>query len=126
MNPFRVNIRPLSVNEGYTGRRWKTEEHRVWHKSVLFLLPSKLQVPPPPYEIYLKFGFSSEKSDFDNCIKFFVDTIAEKYKFNDKKIRRAVIDIEIVDKRKEFVEFSLNTINEIRNIQVPSGGKTIS
>ena len=108
MEVTRINIRPLSVNEGYTGRRWKTDAHRAWHKSVLFLLP-KMELPPPPYELYLKFGFSSQASDFDNCIKFFTDCLADKFKFNDKKIRRAIIDIEIVPKGKEFIEFLLKT-----------------
>ena len=108
MEPFKVNIRPLSVNEGYTGRRWKTEEHRVWHRSVLFLLP-KMVMPPPPYEVYLKFGFSSKTSDFDNCVKFFIDCLSDKHKFNDKLIRRAVIDVDIVPKGKEYIEFSLKT-----------------
>lgn len=104
----RINIRPLSVNEGYTGRRWKTDAHRAWHRSVLFLLP-KMILPDPPYEIYLRFGFSSKASDWDNCCKFFQDTISEKYKFNDKLIRRAVIDVDIVQKGKEYIEFSLKT-----------------
>lgn len=108
MEITRVDIRPLSVNEGYTGRRFKTEAHRAWHRSVLFLLP-KMNVPPPPYEIYLKFGFSSESSDFDNCVKFFVDSLSDKYRFNDKKIRRAIIDVVIVPNGKEYIEFSLNT-----------------
>ena len=105
----KINIRPISINEGYSGKRYKTPAHRAWHKSVLFLLP-KIPIPIPPYEIYLKFGFSSEKSDFDNCIKFFVDCLQEKYGFNDKLIRRAIIETEIVEKGKEFIEFEIEKL----------------
>lgn len=104
-----LDIKPLSVNEGYTGRRWKTERHRAWQKSVLFLLP-KFQLPEPPYELYIRFAFSSELSDFDNSTKFFVDCLSVKYRFNDKLIRRAVIETEIVAKGKEFIQWELKTL----------------
>lgn len=103
-------IRPLSVNEGYQGRRYKTEAHKRWQTSVMWLLPLSFKLPPPPYQIYLKFGFSSKASDWDNCCKFFQDALSKKYQFNDKLIRRAVIETEIVPKGKEFIEWDLITI----------------
>ena len=108
MEITRIDIRPLSVNAGYKGRRFKTTEHKQWARSVMFLLP-KIILPPPPYEIYFKFGFSSNSSDYDNAIKHTQDCIATRYRFNDKLIRRAVIDIDIVPKGKEYIEFSLKT-----------------
>lgn len=105
----KIPIRPLSVNEGYKGRRFKTPEHKVWERSVMFLLP-KFTVPPGPLEIYLKFGFSSKASDWDNCIKHFQDCLSQKYQFNDKQIRRAVIETEIVKKGQEFIVWNLTTL----------------
>ena len=102
----RINIKPLSLNEGYTGKRYKTNAHRAWHNDVLLMLP-KLVVPDPPFEIHLKFGFSNKASDFDNCVKFAVDCLQIKYKFNDKLIRRAIIDTDIVPVGKEYFEFEL-------------------
>lgn len=118
---IQIPIRPLSVNEGYTGRRFKTKAHRAWEKSVLILLPNDFKLPilipkwtacgpDPGYEIYLKFGFSSAASDFDNCVKFFVDCLQKKYKFNDKLIRRAIIETAIVSKGQEFIQWSLTSI----------------
>jgi len=103
----RIDIRPLSVNEGYTGRRWKTQEHREWERSMLFLLPRNLYLPKPPYKIFLKFGFSSGSSDWDNGIKFCCDVIAKKYGFNDKMIYK--LEVEKVDcvRGAEFIEFSI-------------------
>lgn len=106
-------IRPLSVNEGYTGKRYKTLAHRAWERGVMVLLPPKFKAPPPPLEIYLKFGFSSRSSDFDNCVKFFIDCLATKYGFNDKLIRRAVIETEIVTKGNEFIQWELKTLNAV-------------
>ena len=103
----RIDIKPLSVNVGYTGRRWKTKEHREWERSMLFLLPRNLYLPKPPYKIFLKFGFSSGSSDWDNGIKFCCDVIANKYGFNDKLIRAGNVDTEIVPSMQEYIEFEL-------------------
>lgn len=109
MGVTRVNIKPLSVNEAFKGRRFHTKEHKVWTKNVLLMLP-KVKLPEPPFEIYLKYGFSSLLSDFDNPTKQVVDSLAAKYGFNDRLIRRGVIDTEIVPKGGEYFEFEIKTL----------------
>lgn len=54
----KVNIKPLSVNEAFRGRRFKTPAYMKYQRDVLFLLPS-LKLPEPPYRITYEFGFSS-------------------------------------------------------------------
>ena len=71
------------------------------------MLPGEYKMPPPPYQIYFKFGFSSKLSDWDNPIKSCQDAIAKKYKFNDKLIRRGVVETEIVPRGKEYFEFKI-------------------
>lgn len=107
---MRVNIKPLSVNEAWQGRRFKSPKYKQYQKDLLLLLPKKINLPQPPYEIYFKFGFSNSSSDWDNCIKTTQDCIALKYKFNDKLIRRAVVETEIVKKGKEYFEFDISTL----------------
>lgn len=106
-----IAIKPLSINEAWIGKLRKTTKHLKYRCDLLFLLPNNLILPTsPPYEIYLEFGFSSSLSDFDNPIKPFVDALAEKYKFNDKLIKRAVIEIvDNVQKGKEYIAFELKT-----------------
>lgn len=103
----KIEIKPLSVNEGYQGRRYKTRSLIRWQIALKWLLPAKFKLPEPPYEIYIRFGFSSKASDWDNGIKHFVDALADKYRFNDKLIRRAVIETEIVKKGQEYIEWEL-------------------
>lgn len=103
----RVNIRPLSVNEGYRGRRFHTKEHKIWSQSVNILLPNSFKLPLPPFEIKLRFGMSSSSSDFDNPTKFFIDSLATKYRFNDKLIRKGTIEKTLVPKGKEFIEWDI-------------------
>lgn len=107
---MKINIKPLSVNQGYQGRRFKTNAHKIWERSVLFLLPKTFIVPDYPLEIHLRFGFSSNSSDYDNAVKFFQDALSKKYGFNDKHIHRAVIEKTIVKPGSEFIEWDLKTL----------------
>ena len=101
-----IKIKPMSVNQAFRGRRFHTKEHKVWIKKTFLLLP-KIKIPHPPFEIYLRFGFSSKSSDWDNGIKQVCDVLAAKYKFNDRVIRRGVVDTEIVKKGLEYFAFEL-------------------
>lgn len=103
-------IKPLSVNMGYTGKRYKTNAHRTWKNKVLELLPNITIHKADKYQIEFIFGLSNNASDYDNFIKFSQDLIASKYKFNDKKIRRAIIDVEIIKKGMEFIKFRVTEL----------------
>jgi len=105
----RIDIKPLSVNKAWKGRRFKTDDYKQYEHDVLWLLP-KINIPEPPFEIRFQFGFSSKSADWDNPVKLFQDILSKKYGFNDKLIRRAVVDIEIVKKGKEYVEFDILTL----------------
>ena len=102
----KILRKPLSVNTAWKGHRYRSDEYKSYQKALDYMLP-EITLPEPPYELYFKFGFSSASSDFDNPIKPTLDCIAKKYKFNDKLIKRAVIEIGSVEKGKEFFEFSL-------------------
>lgn len=102
----RVNIKPMSVNDAWKGERYKSDEYRAYEKELLYILP-KIEIPEPPFQIYFKFGFSSDLSDWDNPIKPTQDVISKKYRFNDKLIKRAIIDIENVEKGCEYFEFEI-------------------
>ena len=105
------HIKPISVNEAFKGRRFHTEAHKLWKMKVMNMLPHII-LPQPPYEIYLKFGFSSTASDWDNPIKQVQDSLAEKYGFNDKLIRKGVIETDIVPKGQEYFAFKLSHYNK--------------
>jgi hypothetical protein len=111
-NEVRINIKPLSINEAYKGRKFATTK-LTWYKQDLNkLLPDSYKLPEPPYFISFVFGFSSQSSDWDNCIKTTQDAIATKYNFNDKLIRRGLVDIEIVKKGGEFFTFKIEHLTK--------------
>lgn len=106
---IRIDIKPLSVNEAWKGRRYKTDAYKQYQNTLLWLLP-RLKIPKPPYEIHFKFGFSSTLSDWDNPVKPTQDVLSKKYEFNDKLIRKAIVETEIVAKGSEYIEFALKTL----------------
>lgn len=106
---IRINVKPLSVNEAWKGRRFKTDAYNTYRNTLLWLLPD-ISIPNPPFMIYLKFGFSNTLSDWDNPVKTTQDILSQKYGFNDKLIRRAIVETEIVKKGQEYIEFELTHI----------------
>jgi len=102
-------IKPLSVNDCWQGRRFKTPKYKAYEKQLLYTLPP-LEVPKPPLTINFVFGFSSAASDWDNPIKPLQDILQKKYGFNDKDIHKATVEKVKVRKGDEFFNVSISSI----------------
>ena len=107
---IEIKIKPMSVNDVWQGRRFKSPAYKQYEKAVLYMLPKKINIPEPPFVLTLEFGFSSASSDWDNPIKPFQDILAKKYGFNDKLIKKGVVTIETVKKGQEYVKFKLESL----------------
>ena len=105
-----LNIKPLSVNEAWQGRRIKTKKYRDFERTVLLML-CPMDVPEGDLELHLKWGFSSAGSDWDNPIKPFQDCLQKKYSFNDNRVIRAVTEKVKVKKGEEFIQFEIIKLN---------------
>lgn len=106
----KVDIKALSVNEAWAGRRFKTPKYKKFERDLLFLLP-EIVLPKPPYQIYFQFGFSNEASDWDNPIKPLQDVLQKRYGFNDKLVHRGIVDKVKVKKGEEYLKFSIESFN---------------
>jgi len=106
-NKVKVQIKPISANEAWKGRRIKTNKYKAYENALMCILPASIELPLPPFQIHYTFGFSSLSSDWDNPIKQTTDILSKKYKFNDKLIKRAIIEVEKVEKGQEFFEFEI-------------------
>lgn len=102
----KIEIKPLSVNEAWMGRRFKTSAYRIYEKSVGYLLP-KIKIPSPPLQINYEFGFSSSGSDIDNPVKMINDLLQKKYGFNDNQVYKMVITKKLVKKGQEYIKFKI-------------------
>jgi Holliday junction resolvase RusA-like endonuclease len=108
----KIDIKPLSVNEAFRGRRFKTPKHDKYIRDVLFMLP-KANVPNNvALKLELEFGFSSKASDIDNCCKCFIDCVVKKYGVDDRNIYRLEVTKTIVPKGKEFIKFQIKSLNQ--------------
>jgi len=107
---MKIEIKPLSVNQCWQGKRFKTPNYKKFEKEVLLLLPNNYKVPLGDLKITLKWGFSSKLSDWDNPIKPFQDILQKKYDFNDSRIFKATVEKEIVKKGDEYIEFNIEKL----------------
>lgn len=104
-----LNVKPMSVNEAWQGKRFKTKKYKQYEKEVLLILP-KLKVPEGNLELSIKFGLSSKNADIDNPVKCFVDCLQKKYGFNDRHIYKMNLEKEYVKKGCEYIEFNITSI----------------
>lgn len=104
-----LNIKALSVNKAYRGRRFATQELAQYKKDISRILP-KLKVPEGQLAVRYVFGLSSKGSDGDNLIKAFQDCLAECYGFNDNRIYKWNVEKVDVKKGAEFVEFEIFSV----------------
>lgn len=102
----KINIKALSVNSCYQGKRFKNQLHKDYVREVLSQLPIKF-IGRPPYKLILEFGLSSKLQDLDNGIKVFQDCLTKKYDFNDNQIYELQATKFIVPKGEEYIKFDI-------------------
>jgi Holliday junction resolvase RusA-like endonuclease len=83
---IELKIKPLSTNQAWKGRRFKTDKYKSFENTVLWMLPKFKGEIPELIAIDLHFGFTSKNSDLDNPVKMILDILQKKYGFNDNRI----------------------------------------
>lgn len=111
-----INIKPLSVNEAWKGRRFKTDAYKRYERDVLLMLPS-ISIPAEKLSVSLRFGLSSKNADVDNPVKCFVDCLQKKYGFNDRNIYRMTLEKVDVKKGEEFIQFEIAPFEAIEDVR---------
>lgn len=107
-----IPIKPLSVNDAWKGRRFKTAAYKQFERDVLKLLPAKMEIPEGDLFIVLVWGFSSAASDYDNPVKPFQDVLQKKYNFNDSRFVGGLPIKTKVKKGQEFISFKIISITD--------------
>lgn len=108
---MKIDIKPLSVNQCWQGKRFKTPKYKSYELELMYRLPD-IKLPAPPFEIYFKFGFSSKLSDWDNPIKPLQDILQKRYEFDDRDIFKAIVEKEIVPGGKDYIEFKIKQLDK--------------
>lgn len=106
----RINIKPLSINRAYRGKRFQSSELKQYHRDLFYLLP-KIDIPKGKLKLEIEFGFSSKGSDADNCVKPFQDVLQDTYRFNDNMIYELHVYKVDVKKGMEYIDFKLSPLS---------------
>ncbi len=103
---MKINIKPLSANEAFRGRKYRTPKYDKYINDLMYLLP-RIKHTEPPYLIEIVIGYSNVLSDIDNALKPFIDCLQKKYGFNDRHIFKLIVEKKIVSKGNEFIDFEI-------------------
>lgn len=105
-----IKIKPLSVNNAWQGKRFKTPAYVEYERDVLFMLP-KVKLPPTPFKIEIEYGFSNSASDIDNPTKPLLDIMQKKYGFNDSQVHELNLKKVKVKKGEDYFKFEILSLN---------------
>lgn len=111
---IKIQIKPVSVNECYTGRRFKTEIYKWYETELMYRLPGSYDAIPKDckLKVIYEFGFSSNGSDLFNHEKCLTDILQKKYGFNDNRIFEGHLYKKIVPKGQEYVTINITPLYE--------------
>jgi len=105
---YTLQIKPLSVNEAFKGRKFRTDKYDLFIRNCLLILPKTILIPDEKnIKLAIEFGFSSKASDIDNCCKSFIDCLVKKYKVDDRFIQEMHVFKSIVKKGEEYIKFKI-------------------
>lgn len=105
--PAKVDIKPLSVNNAWKGKRYKTPRYKRYERDLLLLLPKDIEIPKGELAITINFGMSYSGADIDNPIKPFLDILQKKYGFNDNRIVSMNVRKTKTKRGEEYIHFRI-------------------
>jgi len=107
MIQFKINEKPLSVNQAWQGKRFKTPIYKAYEKEMLLRMPAgKIEIDQM-LRVEFFFGFSNKASDLDNPVKLLLDIAQKKYGFNDSNVYELNVRKCIVKKGEEFLHMGI-------------------
>jgi Holliday junction resolvase RusA-like endonuclease len=107
MIQFKINEKPLSVNQAWQGKRFKTPAYKDYEKAMLLMMPKAKVDTEEMLRVEFFFGFSNQASDLDNPVKLLMDIAQKKYGFNDKMVFELNVRKCIVKKGQEFIHMGI-------------------
>lgn len=107
MIQFKLNEKPLSINEAWQGKRFKTPLYKSYEQTILLRMPKGKIESEQMLRIEFFFGFSNKASDLDNPVKLLLDIAQKKYGFNDKNVFELNVRKCIVKKGEEFIQMGI-------------------
>jgi Holliday junction resolvase RusA-like endonuclease len=107
MIQFKIHQKPLSVNQAWQGKRFKTPIYKDYESAMLLMMPNGKIDTDDMLRVEFFFGFSNKASDLDNPVKLLMDIAQKKYGFNDKNVFELNIRKCLVKKGEEFIDMGI-------------------
>ena len=107
---IKIDLKPLSINEAFKGRRFKTDKYKRYEIKLKRLLPEITINDKVDLKIFIEWGLSSLLSDVDNPAKPFIDILQKKYGFNDRYVQELNLRKVKVKKGEEYIKFKIKEI----------------
>ena len=105
-----LNVKPLSVNQCWQGRRYKTKAYKQYEKALLQILPKYDLSGLNNIKISIEFGFSNSNIDIDNPLKPILDILQKKMFFNDRCVYELNVKKTITKKKEEYIKINISEI----------------
>ena len=109
---MKVNIKPISINKIFQGRRFKTPEYSAWREECFFLIKKmKLKKITGECKVQLTFHCSRnfKMADIDNFCKGSLDALVEAGVIEDDRfIMKLTVDK--VKDTEDFWEFAVEKL----------------
>lgn len=102
-----IEIKPLSVNKAWQGKRFKTQDYKSFEQEFLYTI-GKHKMVKGEIEVVLEFYIKNDKAtDIDNCVKTCLDCIVKAGMIeDDRKIRH--LDIYKYHSTRERINIVIN------------------
>jgi len=106
---MKIDLKPVSINEAFQGKRFKTQKCKDFEQQFFFLAKKKKMIKGI-VEVEYKFHLKNHKmADYDNYIKILQDMIVKcGYIEDDRKIYKATIYK--IKSKTDYIEFKIKKL----------------
>lgn len=112
-----ANVKPISVNKAWYMNKKKSRDYINFQEDMIPYLqgsscPERVRDNKVRLEAELVFGYSSVRSDVDNCIKTTLDTMQSWFGFDDVIIFKVTAEKFHVKRGQDYLKIKLEEIKE--------------
>ena len=110
-------VKPISVNKAWYMNKKKSKDYEKFQEEMIpylqgYSAPQRVRDNEVKLKAKLEFGFSSVKSDVDNCIKTTIDTMQSWFGFDDRIIFELSAKKRHVKRGDDYFKIKLQEIKE--------------
>ncbi len=100
---FTIPVKPLSVNQAWKGRKFKTMDHKIYERDVAYFLPHDIETLKGELEVKYTFYLKNYKmSDAANFEKILSDIlVSNRIMEDDRYIKRIICQKEPVTRSED-------------------------